>query len=742
MAFTVKRKTYFITGGLLLVFIIILIALPTIIKNYAIKNSKTLIGRQIDLGKLKYNYFTSTAKVYDFKMFEANDKETFLSFDTLVVNLEPLRLVFGEKNLEQFFVRGLEVNLAMQDSTFNFDDLIAFHSVPTDSTTVEEEKEFKYDLSNLELKGANFYFDNRNVSTVTRIENFSFFIPQIVWDQTEKSEADLEFAFKNGGFFKSNLNINPNDGEFDANIEINGLNLKAFYEYVAQYAEINDFDGTMNSTINIHGNTNEATKSIVSGVVEVSDLKMVDQSNKEFLKAHHITADLDQIDYANNTYKFGTITLTQPYVYFEMDSITNNYFKIFKLEEESGGDGEMAVSNTTSDTIASEKLYYEIDKLKVNQGLMDYSDNLTGERFDYHLNAITIDSDTLKSDARWINIYSDMLLNNRGNLKSKLGINPNDYDNLDLDVVVENFLLSDVNIYVNYYTGHNILLGDFYYYSKSKITDGDIQSENQLLVKNVAVENKKGGLYTLPLKFALFLLKDKNGDVNLTVPVRGNMNDPEVNIRKLVWTTIKNKITGAAANPIGSLASLVDVNPADYKELVFAYNDTLPGEENLRKLDKLLEMETAKEGLKVQLEHYVDTTLQMEAIAVEALGQQFFKAEKKDYQKDKKAFERYIRQETKNDTISVKTAALALVEKEELRRLAGSYNLALRRNVNIYLQQKKPDTHIEVVAANPKEPDHVGSQNRLLIRFDMLTVLADDAIVTEATHAERFDDEK
>ena len=145
------------------------------------------------------------------------------------------------------------------------------------------------------------------------------------------------------------------------------------------------------------------------------------------------------------------------------------------------------------------------------------------------------------------------------------------------------------------------------------------------------MENAKGGVFTLPLKFALFLLKDKNGDVNLNVPVRGDLNDPEINIGKLVWTTIKNKITGAASDPIGSLAGLVDVKPEDYKELEFAYTDTIPSEENYIKLDKLLEMETAKDGLKVQLEHYVDTKLQMEALAIDALGQKYFRDEKKNY---------------------------------------------------------------------------------------------------------------
>mgnify|MGYP000850222927 FL=1 len=94
---TIKRKTRTILLIVLGVIILILAFLPTFIKSYAINNSKELLGRQIDIGKIKYNYFSSTAKVYDFKMFEQNGTDTFTTFDTLIVNIEPYRFLFNEK---------------------------------------------------------------------------------------------------------------------------------------------------------------------------------------------------------------------------------------------------------------------------------------------------------------------------------------------------------------------------------------------------------------------------------------------------------------------------------------------------------------------------------------------------------------------------------------------------------------------------------------------------------------------
>jgi len=713
-----KKKKILI--GFVLLIVIALIFLPTIIKNYTINNSKELIGRQVDIGKLKYNYFSSTVRVYDFKMFENNDKEHFTTIDTLILNLEPLQLFKDKIEIEQLYLKGLMVKTVMQDSTFNFDDLIAFHSEPEDSLNIEDQEPFKYSISNIEVKDSNFFFDNKNVGRETHIEDLSFIIPQIGWDQEEKSNADVKFNFKNGGYFQSALNVNPVDGEFDALVTIKDLYLKPFYEYVAEYAEINDFNGRLNSQIEIKGNTNEAINSIISGHVDVSDFIMTDKGDKEFLKANRIDCNLKKIDYANSSYVIDSLKITLPYTYFEMDSITNNFFKIFKIETSSNLSNEKNDVIEEVDTTSNSNLYYAINHLNIQDGILDYSDNLTGQRFDYHLSEIKMNSDSIFSDSEWVNMYSDMLLNNRGTLNAKLGLNPSDYTNLNLDMTIENFLLSDINIYSKYYTGHNILNGDFYYYSQSKITNGNIESENKLLVKNVTVSNEKGGLYSMPLKFALFLLKDKNGDVNLEIPVRGDLNDPEVSVGKIVWNTFKNVIAKTVASPINFLAGLVDGDPKEFEELKFSYTDSIPSEKQFRKLDKLLEMETIKKGLKIKLIHFVDPKLQREAIALSELGKQYFKDTEKDYLKDEKGFESYLRTKVSNDSITIKDAAFQLIKPQTAESMAHSINIALNKNTTDYLKSSKETTNITVIKVDIKEPDNIGSLNRLKIKYDML----------------------
>ena len=933
---TIKKKTAYILLFILGAISLMLFFLPNFIKNYAVDNSKELLGRTIAIGDLKYNYFSSTLQVYNFKMFEQNEQDNFTTFDTLILNLEPLKMLVDKVEIEQFYIKGLNVKAAMKDSVFNFDDLIAYHSQPTDSIKTEDQEPLKYSISDIELKEANFYFDDQNIGKETDIEDLSFFIPHVGWDQEEKSNANIKFNFKEKGYLESSLNVNPVDGEFDALIVLKELNLGPFYEYVAKYAEINNFKGLLNAQIKIIGNTNELLKSIVSGHIDVNDFSMIDKDDKAFLKASRIDCNVQKIDYSNSSFVLDSLQLTKPYSYFEMDALSNNFFKTFKIspsaDTESEGvtkvennkeadsvtnanlyyavnhfilrEGTLAINDKTnsipfdytlseinikSDSIfsGSERLdiatqmtlnnegtldakislnaengefetalkvrglglkpffqyvstyaeinqldgrlnskidikgntytpissivsghidlndfyitdrndkqflkadrldwnlkkvdysnkSYQLDSLKltrpyayfdmdsitnnffrifkietddnvpdkkgevvaktntsssmnyaikhliIEDGTLDYSDNLTGERFDYHLSEIKMNSEDILSNSKWISVQSDMLLNNRGTLNAKLGLNPSDYTNLNLDMTIENFLLSDINIYSKYYTGHNILEGDFYYYSQSKITNGDIESENQLLVKNVSVSNKDKGIYALPLKFALFLLKDKNGDVNLEIPVRGNLNDPEVSVGKIVWTTFKNLIVKTVASPINFLAGLVDGDAKEFEELDFSYTDTIPSEKQFRKLDKLLEMETKKEGLKIEMTHYVDKNLQKEAIVFSELGKLYFKDTKKDYLKDEKEFNTFIRAKVNNDSIPIKEAAFQLINGKTADSLATALNAALKTNTTEYLKASKPNTNIQVKRAASDEQENIGSLNRFKIKYDML----------------------
>ena len=835
-----SKKIILRSLGIFTVFIILMVFLiPGIIRKYLINHSKELIGRQMELGKLKINYFTGKILVTDFKMFEADGKEVFVSFDTLLVDSEPYRYITKDLVIEQFYLSGLNARFIQNDSIFNFDDLITFFSSSKD-TLAEDSSDsgpLKFQLSNIELTRAQFSYENRKLNKVTKLNDLSFFIPYIGWDQKEKSKAGLRFAFKNEGYFESTLNFDPTGGDFEANIIVYHLYLDAFKDYVATSANINSIQGMLNSNFSIMGNINEPEKSKISGSLEVLDFLMTDRQDKKFLGTKKMEIQLKSIDQANLNYAVDSLIFNDPYVYFRMEGESNNFFEIFNISvnEDSlnqaafpadttastllaysinnlivrngifevenyenvqiiqgelnsnftlGGDlnepdkslvsgslelldflmkdnegkeflgakkaevnfktidysqskyiidslvvsepyvffrmdsltnnffqaFNIPIEEEAESTPSSDPLYYEIGHLIVDKGKLDYADNLTGEIFNYYLSEIHMDAGTLQSTSDWVKLNAKMLLNKRGTLVAEVGFNPSNPYDIILDYTIKDFRLSDLNIYSKFYMGFPIVYGDMYYKSHTEILNNQLTSENKLIIQHAELGEKSGGLYDLPMKFALFILKDKDGVINLDIPVRGDLNDPTVSIGQIVWNTFKNLIVKVGTAPINFLAGLVSVDPNDIKSIEYSYLDTTFTSKIQKQLDKLLELEEKKDGLKIELIYFNDIEAEKNLIAVGEAGKFFLLNTGKNHESNEQEFKTFLKENTGADSLDVLAASKILVPANVIDSLSNQIGQIRKSSLEKYLYGIRETTKIRIVDFDPDSPKNIGSQ--------------------------------
>ena len=706
---------------LLAIILLILIFLPMLAKNYVIDNSKELLGRQVDMDKLRINYFTSTLRVFDFKMYEADEKEVFVSFDTLVVNTEPYKLLGKTLSLEQFYLRGLRVNISKRDSVFNFDDLVAYHSTPDSVSTAEQEEEapFKFQFEDVELNDGAVEFHDLNVDQTFGVEDLFFYIPYIEWDQENNSEADFELDFKRGGTLKSDFVYQPKTKDFEGVITLDKMPLEAYQQYVGQKADISHLDGKLDAVINLRGNSLKPDQTLVSGKFDVINLELKDLNGQRFLAAASIASTLEEIDYFKKSFRLGELIIDQPYIRFELDSVSNNISRIFHLDQgkEASSTDSTGVRSETPETAAIDsvqddapepskksEIYYALQKFRINNGKLDYTDNLTGEPFDYHLSEISINTDSIYSDSDWLNIRADMLLNDRGNLNAVLGFEPETFKNISLDIAIKDFVLSDLNIYSTYYTGHAILKGDMFYFSDSEVTDGKIESKNTLLIKDVSVESTEGGLMSIPLKLAVFILKDENGDIELNVPVRGDLNDPEVDIWDLVGSTFKKKIFDTADNPAAGLARVVDAKPEDIEAIIFHYPDTTLTEAYKKQLDLILELEAKKKGLDIEMNYVYDKEMLMDSLSG-GLGGTQVEAVKREAERD---------QDTTGAAITG-----ALDQGKDIDTVLTNYGRAFLLKIEDYIREKNANSEIEVKLSEISDPDRVGALPQFKVKFTL-----------------------
>ncbi len=129
---------------------------------------------------------------------------------------------------------------------------------------------------------------------------------------------------------------------------------------------------------------------------------------------------------------------------------------------------------------------------------------------------------------------------------------------VDIKGHVEAFGLTTVNPLVADALGHRFLDGQLYDDYQLKIADGHLDMSNDLRLFKLeaeAIEGKEGP----PLALAIALLEDKKGEIDLQLPVTGDMADPDFQVLGALNPIITKAVAGAAALAIQPLGSVLFV---------------------------------------------------------------------------------------------------------------------------------------------------------------------------------------
>ena len=102
------------------------------------------------------------------------------------------------------------------------------------------------------------------------------------------------------------------------------------------------------------------------------------------------------------------------------------------------------------------------------------------------------------------------------------------------------------------YFGMPFREGIFSLTSTNTLNSSQLDGKNKIDIYKPTLGAKQKGVkprLKLPVKAALYVLKDKDGKVLLEVPVSGNIDNPEFKYMKMVWKTLGNLIVKVATSP-------------------------------------------------------------------------------------------------------------------------------------------------------------------------------------------------
>jgi hypothetical protein len=128
----------------------------------------------------------------------------------------------------------------------------------------------------------------------------------------------------------------------------------------------------------------------------------------------------------------------------------------------------------------------------------------------------------------------------------------------DISMSYRGIELTGVTPYSGHFAGYKIAKGKLTVDLKYHIENRQLTASHHIVVDQLQLGDKVDSpdAISLPLKLAVALLKDRNGVIDLDLPVTGSLDDPQFKIGPIIWKVFVNLIEKAVTAPFKLLGSL------------------------------------------------------------------------------------------------------------------------------------------------------------------------------------------
>ncbi|HET6278030.1 MAG TPA: DUF748 domain-containing protein, partial [Candidatus Polarisedimenticolia bacterium] len=408
----------------------------------------------------------------------------------------------------------------------------------------------------------------------------------------------------------------------DAAVTIDGLSLLPLQAYLAQLARVRIDSGALSLAGRLTSNATE--QMAYRGAATLTDLACHDVRRDEHLIAigRMTAADL-LLQLTAARLRIAGIDLERPYGRLTIyeDGSTNIGAA---LAPGTGGDAAVAEGPQGGAVEAGLPLAIEVDEVRIRDGSADFADLSLPLPFASRieeLKGVVSEMATGGASAR-VDLEGTVDAHGLARVEGNLDLFAPDLRS-DMAVAFRNVEMSRLSPYSRKFAGYEVLSGRLSLDLHYRITDRRVESENEILLERLTLGEKVDSpdAPNLPVKLAVAMLKDKQGNIELDIPVGGTLDDPEFAYGALVWKAIKTVMTKIVTAPFRALARLIGSDKdLEYVEFAPAGSDLAPpAREKIGQLGQAL---AERPELSLELRGVFDPAIDAAAIrrrAVDAL---------------------------------------------------------------------------------------------------------------------------
>ncbi|WP_137917750.1 DUF748 domain-containing protein [Hydrogenophaga sp. 2FB] len=180
---------------------------------------------------------------------------------------------------------------------------------------------------------------------------------------------------------------------------------------------------------------------------------------------------------------------------------------------------------------------------------------------------------------------------------------------LDIQARVRNLELPPLSPYTVKYAGYGIERGKLSVGVAYKIEpNGQLTASNQIVLNQLSFGDRVAGSEApnLPVKLAVALLADRNGVIDINLPVSGSLNDPQFKLAPLIFRLIFNLIAKAITSPFALIGSAFGGGGEEMSHVAFDAGSKDLGPEGRQRLDAVAKALADRPALQITVVGHSD----------------------------------------------------------------------------------------------------------------------------------------
>jgi uncharacterized protein involved in outer membrane biogenesis len=340
------------------------------------------------------------------------------------------------------------------------------------------------------------------------------------------------------------------------------IDMRLAQSYIAPYIRLEVRSGMLASDLDLNLSGTSPLAVTVSGQVQVTQLHTLDtQRQRDFLRWQQLS--LNGIEYRHGErFSVEDITLERPYARLIINEDLSTNFKQLLIPQP---------KQSQPDETAP--LAIHIGAVHILNGSTNFADYSLTPSFATVIQELNGQIGTLDSQAsRPADISLTGKVDRFAPVDIKGKLNPLDpLNKLDITAAFRHVELTTLTPYSGKFAGYAIRKGRLDLDLNYRIDNGKLDAQNHLILDQLELGERidSPNAINLPVTLAVALLKDAHGRIDLSLPVAGNLNDPNFSVTPIIWQTLRNVIARAVQSPFKLLAGLASRAETDLNEIPF-----------------------------------------------------------------------------------------------------------------------------------------------------------------------------